>query len=178
MINNEYLDPLVILREISGEGARSQEASASESLWSESGGLRRHSKQLPREHDLYERICNRMNREKEKLQKWPNSSVDRYYKMVVPIVFAPLYLGSNFGISGMESDLECGTMAERVYKRIGSGRECFCNQCWKRKEKCGWNDCWVVVKWEGNKIGIVRKSILKVDNCTLDPSCLGRRIGF
>ena len=63
--------------------------------------------------------------------------MDRYYKMVVPIVFAPLYLGSIFGISGMESDLECGTMAERDYKRIGSGRECFCNLCWKRKEKCG-----------------------------------------
>lgn len=66
-----------------------------------------------------------MNREKEKLQKWPNSSVDRYYKMVVPIVFAPLYLGSIIGISGMESDLDNGNIAERVYKRIGSGRYCF-----------------------------------------------------
>lgn len=48
--------------------------------------------------------------------------MDRYYKMEVPIVFVPLYLGSIFGISGMESDLECGNIAERVYKRMGSGR--------------------------------------------------------
>ena len=32
MINKRYLNPLVILREISSEGTRSQEASASESL--------------------------------------------------------------------------------------------------------------------------------------------------
>lgn len=128
MTNKRYLNPLVILREISSEGTRSQEASASESLWSKSRALERHSKQLPREHDLYERICKRMNREKEKLLKWPNFTVDLYYKMVVLIVFAPLYLGSNIGKNGMEGDLEYKRSAERVETKIESER----NSVWTR----------------------------------------------
>lgn len=48
--------------------------------------------------------------------------MDLYYKMVVLIVFAPLYLGSNIGKKGMEGDLEYKRSAERVETKIESER--------------------------------------------------------